>query len=522
MESSKGRKSLASMYLAALVAPAVIAGVMQVSWPFFQDDPISPYLLAVVFCSWFGGLRPGLLSILISFLVADYFFIEPYFRFWLPTPTYMVRLIVFATSAPFIAVMSELMHRERRRAEANLEVADSAREALSKAAAIVESSDDAIIGKTLDGIITSWNKGAAGIYGYSAEEVIGRPISILIPPDHADDLPEILNKVKRGELIAHYETLRISKDETPIYVSLSVSPIKDAGGTIVGAAAIARDITARKQAEAQLRVTTEQLRALSARIQSAKEEEGSRIGREVHDELGSALTILRWDLESFDKAILETGDQSQLQVLRERIETMLRVIQTTIETVRRISSELRPSVLHDLGLWPAIEWQAQQFQDRTGLICQCNCAVTNLDLSGEQSTAVFRIFQEALTNILRHAQATMVNIHMNEDDGELILTISDNGRGITEDERSRSQSLGLLGMQERAHLTGGNIDITGVDGKGTVVTVRISVSGQKESSKHGSRTRVAGGKETRPILIPTEPSGMDSTLPHSKDSLERL
>jgi signal transduction histidine kinase len=186
---------------------------------------------------------------------------------------------------------------------------------------------------------------------------------------------------------------------------------------------------------------------------------------------------LRWDLESFDKVISESGDRSQLQVLREKVEAMLRLTETTINTVRRISSELRPSILDDLGLAEAVEWQAQQFQARTGIICRCDCSPEKLDLSREQSTAVFRIFQEALTNILRHAQATSVNITMKAEAGEFVLTIIDNGRGITEDEKSGPQSLGLLGMQERAHLIGGKINITGIEGKGTVITVRVPLSG---------------------------------------------
>jgi PAS domain S-box-containing protein len=237
--------------------------------------------------------------------------------------------------------------------------------------------------------------------------------------------------------------------------------------------AIAQDITDRKQAEERLNATTEQLRALSASVQSAKEEEGTRIAREIHDELGGALTSLKWDLESFHKVISESNHPSLLQALHGKVEAMLRLSETTISAVRRISSELRPSVLDDLGLAAAIEWQARQFQTRTGIICHCECSVENLDLDQEQSTAIFRILQEALTNILRHAQATRVEIAINEEAGEIVLTVSDNGRGITEDEKSRLQSLGLLGMRERAYLIGGEIDVIGVEARGTVVTVRV-------------------------------------------------
>ena len=152
---------------------------------------------------------------------------------------------------------------------------------------------------------------------------------------------------------------------------------------------------------------------------------------------------------------------------------MMRLTDTTINTVRRIASELRPIALDTLGLSEAIEWQALQFQERTGIVVQCDCALENVDLSREQSTATFRIFQEALTNALRHAQATRVDVTMAEEAGAFVLKIRDNGRGITEDEKAGQNTLGLLGMQERANLIGGELDITGVEGEGTTVTIRL-------------------------------------------------
>ncbi|MDT5122805.1 MAG: hypothetical protein QOC96_2287 [Acidobacteriota bacterium] len=254
-------------------------------------------------------------------------------------------------------------------------------------------------------------------------------------------------------------------------------PLRNAEGRIERWYGTNTDIEDRKRAEERLRATTEQLRALSARLQSAREDEATRIAREIHDELGAALTSLRWELESLDKTLSDSESGSQLHVMRERIKDMMRLVDTTVSTIRRITQELRPSVLDDLGLAEAIEWQAQQFQTRTGIICHCDCSLEDVALSQEQSTAVFRIFQETLTNILRHAQATRVDIMMEEEDGEFVLTINDNGRGITEDQKSGQHSLGLLGMRERAHLIGGKIDITGVEGKGTVVTLRILISG---------------------------------------------
>ncbi|HWX53426.1 MAG TPA: MEDS domain-containing protein [Verrucomicrobiae bacterium] len=225
-------------------------------------------------------------------------------------------------------------------------------------------------------------------------------------------------------------------------------------------------------ANEDLRATSEKLRALSARVQSLREEEGARIAREIHDELGSALTSLKWDLEEVHKQVSE-GKQPSLPVPGKKLESMIKLTDTTIDTVRRIASELRPSILDDLGLLEAVEWQAQQFQARTGIICHCKSRVDTIDLDLDKSTAIFRIFQEALTNVARHAQASRVDILLDHQAGEFVLRVRDNGRGITEEEKSKGFSLGLLGMRERAHLIGGKILVTGEEGEGTIVVVRV-------------------------------------------------
>jgi PAS domain S-box-containing protein len=326
----------------------------------------------------------------------------------------------------------------------------------------------------------NWSDELYRVFGVDPQTFNPAYEDVVMESIHAEDRAlvrgVIENCLKTQEPFSFYYRIhRPDGEERVIHARGGV--VSDEHGTPIRMFGTAQDVTERKQAEERLRATTEQLRSLSARLQSVREEEGARIAREIHDELGSELTSLRWELESFDKVISESGDRSQLQALRERIGGMLRLTETTISTVRRISSELRPIVLDDLGLAEAIEWQAEQFKARTGIHCRCDCSLENLDLSREQSTAVFRIFQEALTNILRHAQATIVDITMKAGDGEFVLTIVDDGRGITEDEKSGSQSLGLLGMQERAHLIGGEISITRTEGKGTMITVRVPLSG---------------------------------------------
>ena len=232
-------------------------------------------------------------------------------------------------------------------------------------------------------------------------------------------------------------------------------------------------VVERKGAEDALRSSEEQLRALSGRLQSAREEEGTRIAREIHDELGGALTGLKWYLEGFDKALSASDNGEKAQAVREKIPQMSNLIDLTIDSVRRISSELRPGVLDDLGLVAAIEWQAQQFQQRTGINCCCDAGLEEIELSRDQAIAIFRVFQEILTNVLRHAQATQVEVKILKDAGVFILEVKDNGRGITEMERTNTRSLGLLGMRERVHLVGGEVNIDGVSGQGTTVTTRV-------------------------------------------------
>ncbi len=267
-------------------------------------------------------------------------------------------------------------------------------------------------------------------------------------------------------------------------------PIRDSNGMLSRMGGVAEDITDRKEAEILLKTTSEQLRALSASLQSAREEEATRIAHQIHDDMGGVLTALRWELESVAKMIDQPGDLGPLKPeMQTKLATMLGLTDTTINVVRRIASELRPSILDDLGLIEAVEWQAQQFQARTGIECRCHCAVQSLALDQDQSTAVFRIFQEALTNILRHAQATRVDVTMEEHEDNFVLTVADNGRGITQTEKASRTSLGILGMQERARLVEGEVDILGQP-TGTTVRVRIELAGQALTTGAG---QAAGG-----------------------------
>jgi PAS domain S-box-containing protein len=353
--------------------------------------------------------------------------------------------------------------------------------------ALIESSSDAIALFGPDGVIVYASPSTSQVLGFTAEELTKLNVFEMIHPDHKAVMAKHVSElVKCAGGCVTIETRVRHKDGSWRWLEGTLRNLLEEAsvGAIVKNY---RDITGRKHAEDQLRGTSEDLRALSENILSAREQEGARIAREIHDELGSALTSLKWDLEGIDKAISTSSDQFQLLPLRKRIEEMTKLMDTTINVVRRIASDLRPSVLDDLGLGEALEWQAQQFQERTGINCICDGSLHDLNLTDEQATAVFRIFQEALTNILRHAHATHVRFVMQEDEGEFRLTITDNGRGITHEEKSGQRSLGLLGMRERAYLIGGTVDIAGTKGTGTVVTIRVRSAGSRQRmTRHSS------------------------------------
>ena len=227
------------------------------------------------------------------------------------------------------------------------------------------------------------------------------------------------------------------------------------------------DITERKLSEQRLRDSREQLRALTAHLERIREEERSRIAREIHDELGQALTGLKMDLSWF------AGRIPNQPALLEKSAAMLKLIDSTVNSVRRLSTELRPAILDNLGLMAAIEWLAQEFEKRTGVSCEFATSNEDLSLNEESTTALFRICQEALTNVARYAQATSVHIGIEADDKQITLQISDNGRGIAEADARGIKSFGLLGMRERARLLGGTFEISGRPGTGTTLTVRV-------------------------------------------------
>ncbi len=246
---------------------------------------------------------------------------------------------------------------------------------------------------------------------------------------------------------------------------------------------VSRDITERKKAEDEFRMaheqlelrvlertlelnrSNEQLRNLAAHLQSVREEERAKIAREIHDELGQALSAQKMELSWFRDRY---GDHKPIF---DKSGAMLDALNATMRSVRRICTALRPSILDDFGLVDAMQWQADEFQKRTGIECAVDSVPEHIELDKDQSTALFRIFQETLTNVLKHARATKVTARLTKDNDNITLEVIDNGKGITDEQFSKPQSFGLIGMRERVYPWGGKVEITGHKNRGTTVKV---------------------------------------------------
>ncbi|HSL88105.1 MAG TPA: PAS domain S-box protein [Ignavibacteriaceae bacterium] len=233
---------------------------------------------------------------------------------------------------------------------------------------------------------------------------------------------------------------------------------------------ILNDITQKVKAEEKLIKSRDQLKKLSEHLQAAREEERAKIAREVHDDLGQSLTALKMDIVWLKKNRLVKAE-----LVSEKLDSMVDVINQTIKTIQRIGTELRPKLLDDLGLISAIEWQAREFQKRSGIKCKINLNDDFTDLNNNASLTLFRIFQEALTNIARHSKADSVDVTIKSDDKDFYLSIYDNGVGIPKNKLEASTSIGIIGMKERAEIVGGNVQIKTDSKKGTEIIVVIPI-----------------------------------------------
>ena len=314
-----------------------------------------------------------------------------------------------------------------------------------------------------DGRFTRWNKNLESISGYSAEE-----ISLMHPLDFYDGEEKKLvkHKIERvfadgdEEVNAHFYT----KDKRKIPYYFNGHRISFQGNDYLIGVGI--DITARSRAEQELLAYTQEIKKLTAHLEQVREEERTRIAREIHDELGQQLTGLKMDASWLLKKIGK--DQT---ALHEKLESMISLMDHTVRTIRKISSDLRPGILDDLGLIAALEWQSNEFEKRAEIECVFTSDVEDTDFDKNINTCIFRIYQEALTNVMRHSSATRVEARMQRISDGFVLIVTDNGIGF--DLQEKKETLGLIGMRERALMIGGNFTIESEKGRGVSVQLKI-------------------------------------------------
>jgi PAS domain S-box-containing protein len=315
--------------------------------------------------------------------------------------------------------------------------------------------------------ILAVNDAAVAQYGYSREDFARLTVRDLRRPEEA---PDLLAGGAGGRppwsgIVDHRRSDgSLFKAEIHVYpLALDGRPVR---------LAVVADVTQRQRSEKELRTSREQLRALAMRLQEVREEERAEIAREIHDELGQSLTAVKMDLSWIARRAgsLETGGAREVA---DRTADAIGLVDATVRVVRRLATQLRPGILDDLGLLPAVEWQVEEFQKRTGISATFDSNVGSLDLDRDRSTAIFRILQETLTNISRHAEATHVEVALRSSPGEVSLQVCDNGRGIRSEEITSLRSLGLLGMRERAAALGGRLGIQARPEGGTRVELDL-------------------------------------------------
>jgi PAS domain S-box-containing protein len=349
-------------------------------------------------------------------------------------------------------------------------------DASTRLAAIVESSDDAIVSKNLDGVISSWNGAAERLFGYSADEAIGKNILLIVPPDRRGEEATILARLRRGERIDHFETVRVTKDGKRLDISLTISPVKDAAGRVVGASKVARDITGRREAEEARKEA-----AISSRLLQVQDTERRRIARELHDGVGQLLAAIGMNVAQ------NLEEQIKLSpATAKRVHENLDLIAQASAEIRTVSYLLHPPMLEELGLRFAMKSYVDGFAERSKITVESQIASDLGRLPQEYELSLFRIVQECLTNIHRHSKSPSALVRLSRTPQEVTLEVKDIGTGINNELRSNivsgtSAGVGFRGMQERVRTLGGTLSVES-SGNGTSVLVVLPLLGEAHSA----------------------------------------
>ena len=366
----------------------------------------------------------------------------------------------------FIAfgIYSQMIVNSRREAE------EAAKLANTELTQIFETAADGMRIVDREFNVLRVNETFSALSGMRREEIIGKKCFEVLhgPLCETPNCPlvRILDNEHRIEI----DSEKVRRDGTKVPCIITATPFKGPDGNLIGIVEDFKDISDRKKTEKELMESRGKLRNLTAHLQVVREEERERIAHEIHDELGQALTALKMDIHWIRHKLPEAEDS-----LVEKTIKMSTLIDTTVHSVKRIISELRPRLLDDFGLSAAIEWQVDEFVKRTGIQCDIELEPEGIILDEARSVAIFRIFQETLTNITRYADATRIRVSLKENATAVEMRVSDNGRGISKKQLSSPQSFGLIGMRERANSFGGNLVIAGVSGEGTTVAVTIPI-----------------------------------------------
>jgi PAS domain S-box-containing protein len=386
--------------------------------------------------------------------------------------------------------------------------------AIGLLAAIVDSCEDAIVSKTLEGVITSWNKSAERLFGYTAAEAVGQHISLIIPINRRDEETVIIERIKRGERIEHFDTVRMRKDKTALDIALTISPVRDASGKITGASKIARDITQRKRIERELRESQERyrtladaletqvqlrtqeleksnsdLRDLSGRLMEAQDVERRHIARELHDSAGQTLAALSMQLGKISADAKKNPAQ-----LAKDVQGAEELVQHLSDEIRTTSYLLHPPLLDEAGISSALSWYVQGLAERSSLAIDLKLPDNLGRLPSEMELLIFRLVQECLTNIHRHSESKTARIRIEREDSNVHVEVQDRGRGMSPERLAEIQSqgtgVGIRGMRERVRHFRGDLVIES-NGSGTKVYATLPLKTPLQRSKSNTQQDVA-------------------------------
>lgn len=322
--------------------------------------------------------------------------------------------------------------------------------------------------------IKFFNPEAEKIFGYKNSEVRGKDLyDFLIPESSKALVDEKKKRWRTGDMNANGINENLTKDGKIILCEWYNTPILDENGKLVEVISMGIDVTEREKSKEELMKSEQKLRALAAHLQSVREEERATIARELHDELGQILTSIKMNLMMMTKQVVQNDESFNKIVFENEISSMNEMIEHSVRRLKKLISELRPEVLDNLGLIPAVEWLIEQFITRSGVKVNFKVDIKNLNMSKQQQMNIYRIIQESLTNVLRHSKATEITLELTESEKYLEVKISDNGKGFNLDSLDPLQSIGITGMKERAISFGANLEINSKLGEGTTVLLMV-------------------------------------------------